>query len=126
MVAIERYLPMSFGSLLLFLFTIYVFVLVGKSIWTNYNSNKSIDSEAATVADMEDDINMLKYQISYYQTASFKEKEARSKLAYKAPGENVMALPYDIQEENLNDVTYEEVKIKTPNYKLWWSFLFES
>lgn len=122
---IERILPMSFTGFLFFVFIIYLFVIVGRSIWVNYNSNKDLDVEDEKVALLQDQINTLKNEINYFQTYSYKEKQAREKLAYKAPGENVMVIPLDIQEDTIVESEVGEVQIKTPNYRLWGSFLFD-
>lgn len=115
---------MTFGSFLIFLFIIYLFFVVGKSIWTNYNSNKDIEAEEEKVAVLEDEILGMRNEINYFQTQSFKEKEAREKLGYKAPGEKVLSLPMDKEEEKVADKELGEVEIKTPNYRIWWKYFF--
>ena len=122
---IERYLPMSFSSFILFAFIIYLFIIVGRSIWSNYNSNKQLDSQEEELMAMEDEVQAMRYRISYYQTASFKEKEAREKLGYKAPGERVIALPVDEEQDKATDQAIGEVEIRTANYLLWWRYFFE-
>ena len=67
----------------------------------------------------------MQNQINYYQTSSFKEKQAREKLGYKAAGESIMALPLDKEEEKTIDPILGEVSIKTPNYRLWWQYIVE-
>jgi len=122
---IERFIPMTFTSLLIFLFIIYSFFIVGRSILINYNSNKELDVEAANIAAIENHITQMQNQNNYYQTSSFKEKEAREKLGYKAPGESIMVLPLDKEEEKVADPVLGEVSIKIPNYKLWWDYIVE-
>ena len=123
--AIERYIPMTLTSLVMFLFILYLFFIVGRSIWINYNSNKDLDNEAANISALQANITLMQNQINYYQTSSFKEKEAREKLGYKAAGENVMPLPLDKEEEKTADPILGEVSIKTPNYRLWWQYIVE-
>lgn len=121
---IETILPMTLTSLILFLLIIYFLFIVGRSTWQNYNSNKAIDVQEEQVAKLADEIDYMQYQINYFQTKSFKEKEAREKLGFKAPGEKVLSLPLDRPEEKMVDEALGEVKIKTPNYRLWWSYFF--
>jgi len=123
---LERILPMTIGSLALFVIVLYAFFIVGRTIWVNYNSNKEIDKEAVKVEELENEIVYLKNQINYYQTYSYKEKEARAKLGYKFEGENVIALPIDRQEDKIEDRSMAEAEIKVPNYRLWWSYFLES
>lgn len=122
---IERFIPMTITSLLIFFVIIYAFFIVGRSIWINYNSNKELDVEATNIAALENNITLMQNQNNYYQTSSFKEKEAREKLGYKAPGESIMVLPLDKEEEKTADPVLGEVSIKVPNYKLWWDYIVE-
>lgn len=122
---IEKIIPMTLGNFVIFLIVLYMFFVVGRSIWINYNSNKSLDVEAAKIELLRGNITELENQIAYYQTQSFREKEARAKLGYRAPGENIMILPLDTEEEKVADVGLGEVNIKIPNYVLWWKYFFE-
>jgi cell division protein FtsB len=119
---VEKLIPMRLGSFLLFLFIIYLLIIVGKTIWTNYKSNKSIVNEQAQIQKMQDELIMMQYQINYLQTYSFKEKEAREKLGYKAPGENVLSMPIDKEEDKETDSSLTEAEIRVPNYKLWYKY----
>lgn len=122
---IERYLPMTLSSLAIFAVIIYLFIIVGKTVYSNYNSNKGIEEQEDKVAALETEIASIQNQINYYQTASFKEKEAREKLGYKAPGENMISLPIDEEKDKSEDKSLGEVQIKTPNYRHWWEYYFE-
>jgi len=115
---------MTFSSLIIFGIIIYLFVVVGRTVYTNYNSNKDIQKQEDEVAALELGLNDLQNSINYYQTNSFKEKEAREKLGYKAPGENVISLPIDQENEKSSDISLGEVQIKTPNYRYWWEYFF--
>ena len=115
---------MTFGSLILFVFIAYLLTIVGKTVLANYQSNKDIDKEADKLTVMEDEIKSLQDQINYYQTSSYKEEEARAKLGYKAPGENVLVLPIDTIEEKKPDGSVAPAQVKIPNYSLWWKYFF--
>lgn len=122
---IERILPMSLSSFILFLVVLYLFYVVGRSVWINYHSNLDIEKEQNKVEAMAEENDYMRYLITYFQTDSFKEKEARSKLGYKAPGENVIALPVDQEEEKLPDSPEQADDVREANYILWWEFLFK-
>lgn len=122
---IESYIPMTFSSLIIFVVIIYLFIVIGRTISNNYNSNKELEQEEQKVLSLEEEIDGMRNQINYFQTSSFKEKEARQKLGYKAPGESVLSLPIDQEDEKSTDVSLGEVKIKTPNYRYWWAYFFE-
>lgn len=119
---IENVLPMTLNSLVLFLIVGYLAYIVGQSIYTNYQSNKVIEGEQQKIADLKTSINQLENEIAYYKTSSYKEREARAKLGYKAPGENVVSLNFDQPEEKIADNGKSEAIIKTPNYRLWWQY----
>ncbi len=89
---------------------------------SNYQSNKSVEKEEAKLLEMELKLHDIQNEINYYQTYSFKEKEARAKLGYKAPGESVLSLTIDTEEEKTTDTGLAEAKIKVPNYRLWWQY----
>lgn len=116
---------MTFGSLVIFLFVLYLFFIVGRSIWINYQSNKDLDVQNVQVLKLEDELKFMQYQINYYKTSSFKEKEAREKLGYQTPGEKVVALPVDKLEDKVTDPQLGEVEIKTANYINWWRYFTE-
>lgn len=122
---LERYIPMSFSSLILFCFVVYLILAVSKTVISNYNSNKDIEKEETKLVQMEFDLHDLQNEINYDKTYSFKEKEARSKLGYKAPGENILSLPIDTAEEKMADSGLTEAKIKVPNFILWWQYFFQ-
>ena len=118
-------MPMTFSSLIIFAVIVYLFVVVGKTVHGNYNSNKDIQKQEDVVNELELELTSIQNKINYYQTASFKEKEAREKLGYKAPGEYVISLPIDQEKDKSEDQSLGEVHIKTPNYRYWWSYFFE-
>jgi cell division protein FtsB len=123
---IERFIPMTLGSLILFGFIIYLIIIVTGSVIENYKADKDIDKESYKLVALELEIRELQNKINYYQTASFKEKEAREKLGYKAPGENVISLPLDTIEEKIVEIESSDLlhTPSTPNYRLWWKYFF--
>jgi cell division protein FtsB len=120
--AIERIIPMSLTSLLLFAVVVYLMIIVGKTVMANYAANGETDKDEAKLAQMAADIAYMQDQNNYYQTQSYKEKEARAKLGYKATGESVISLPFDTAEEKISDSGNVEQKITVPNYRLWWEY----
>ena len=123
--AIEKVIPMTLGSLVLFIIVIYLLSIVTRMMISNYDSNREIEVDRLKLVSLEQEIQDLEYEINYYETASFKEKEARSKLGYIAPGEKVISLPIDLEEEKSADSELVEVEVKKPNYLLWWEYFFE-
>jgi cell division protein FtsB len=121
----EKYIPMTLWGFIQFIFVLYLIIVVGKTVYTNYNSNKQIVSEEAKLVELTQKIHYLENQINYYQTYSFKEKEARAKLGYKAPGESILSLPIDTAAEKVEDGKLAEAQVRVPNYQLWWQYFFQ-
>ncbi len=123
---IEKFIPMTVGNMAIFAFLIYLIFVVGQSVVANHRANQDIAVEEAKLAELRGNITNLQNEINYYQTNSFKEKEARAKLGYKAPGEIVIALPIDTEKEKSPDNGLAQQEIKEPNYILWWKYFFGS
>lgn len=115
---------MTIGNMVIFAFLLYLIFVVGQSIISNHQANNEIAIEESKLVDLRSSIINLQNQINYYQTNSFKEKEARAKLGYKAPGETIIALPIDTESEKSPDNGLTESIIKIPNYSLWWQYFF--
>lgn len=121
---IEKVLPMTLGNLLLFAIIIYLLFVVGRSVWINYKSNNNLDVEREKITQLENDVELLQMEITYFKTQSFKEKEARAKLGYMAEGEKVISLSGDKPEDKISDQGKKEQELKTPNYRLWINYFF--
>lgn len=76
-----------------FLFLAYVLYLLGRSAWQNVQGNREVDALRAEIAALRQDNEDLANLILYEQTSAFRELEARRKLGIKRPGEFVIALP---------------------------------
>ena len=94
---------MTVGNMVIFSFLLYLIFVVGQSVISNHQANNEISIEESKLVDLRLNIINLQNQINYYQTNSFKEKEARAKLGYKAPGEKILALPIDTEGEKAPD-----------------------
>ncbi len=121
---IEKVLPMTLNSLVLFVVVVYLLFVVGRSVWINYESRKDIAIQEAKIEQLKKGIDNLNFQIAYFQTNSFKEKEARAKLGYKAAGENMISLAVDSPEDKIADQSFTEITIKPSNHLLWWQYFF--
>lgn len=117
---------MTLNSLVLFVIVGYLTYIVGQSMYTNYQSNKSIEAEQQNIEQLKQNINQLENEITYYKTNSYKERQARALLNYKAPGENVISLNFDQPEDKTADTGKSESNIKTLNYILWWDYFSRS
>ena len=115
---------MTINSLVLFVVVLYLLFVVGRSVWINYNSRGDIEAKRVEISKLREEIEYLEFQIIYFQTSSFKEKEARAKLGYKSPGENVLSLNTDSPQDKIADSALGGSEIKTSNQSLWWDYFF--
>lgn len=100
----------------------YLGLLVFQVVQNNYRLSKQIDSLGKQITKLESDNEQLAYEVQYFQTDSFKEKEARAKFGLMAPGEGVIVLA---PKKTANaPATATAVKPKASNPRQWWQFLF--
>jgi cell division protein FtsB len=72
---------------------VYLGVILGQTIASNYHLQKQIDglnNQLANLSIQKDDLN---YDLQYYQSDTYKEEAARSDLDLEKPGENLIILP---------------------------------
>jgi cell division protein FtsB len=100
----------------------YISIYLIDTIKHNYEMQTEISHLREEVANLKVEQDQLRYKIQYYQTDSFKEKEARAKLGLQAPGEGVVILPHD---DTAATATTEETtdKPRKSNWQQWIDFL---
>lgn len=110
---------------------IFVFFLVFFSI-KEYVNKKKLDAE---IIALNQEIKALSTQkqdflqtIDHYNSDFFVEKEARSKLNLKKPGENVVVVKLDdinsVDSEPSGQGSSGEVMTPKSNLVLWWNYFF--
>jgi cell division protein FtsB len=72
---------------------IYLIVVLGTTVKRNYDLGKQIESLKTEITLLQDQKEQLAYNIQYYNTDAFRDREARSKLGLQLPGENVIIIP---------------------------------
>jgi cell division protein FtsB len=110
--------------------SIFVYMTAGtfEALWQNYAINKELANLKNEIVQLQEEGRRLTYLIAYLGTESFKEREARRKLGYKKPGEQVLALPNSILEELTPGQANESAGAAQPsqstNPQKWWEFIF--
>jgi len=109
----------------------YTFFVLGKMVWMNYQRDQEIRNLEKEVQSIEKDNQKLSDLIAFFQTETFKEKEAREKLGVVKPGEKVLVFPENKEGEgnileNKSPSDNGEETEKIPNYQKWWDLFFKS
>lgn len=118
----------KFYILPFFLIIGYILFLLGKTVWQNYQVNKSIRNLQNEINQLAEDNKNLQNQIQYYQSTTYKEEQARLKLGYQKPGEKVFvvvsAQSQPVSEKNNQNFQKNPEDLR-PNYLKWWEYLFK-
>ena len=97
--------------------------LVGKGVYANWQTDQKLKKISNDIDLLSIENQNLKSQVAYYQTDSFKEKEAREKLGLAKPDEKVVILQNEPQSPAPTEATTEEtVGEKKSNPRLWWEY----
>ncbi|HSX01287.1 MAG TPA: septum formation initiator family protein [Candidatus Saccharimonas sp.] len=104
-----------------FLVIVYLCVVLGQTIKHNYDLNQQIASMKGQITLLQDQRDTLSYNTQYYQTDSFREREARAKLGLQLPGESVVILPKPASDAPAPVAT--TTAKPRPNLQQWLDFL---
>ncbi|MCX6806874.1 MAG: septum formation initiator family protein [Candidatus Berkelbacteria bacterium] len=103
---------------------IYLSVLVGRSVYKNWKTEQILKKIRTEIETFEVENQNLQNLIVYYQTPSFKEKEARRKLGLVRPDEKVAIISKEPEQQKKASVASATDEVKKPNYILWWEYFF--
>lgn len=106
---------------------LYVAVAVLGVIARNYQLQQQVDELQAENEIMRLENQQLEYELAYYRTESFVEKEARAKLGLRLPGEHVVAFPDRVPDSYQPPEPEPEPELGeklTDNVRQWLYFLF--
>jgi cell division protein FtsB len=115
----------------IFIMFFYIGIATIGVIARNYKLQQQVDELSAQNQLLALRNQELEYQIIYFQTDAFLDKEARDKLGLKAPGEKVVIFPDRIPNNKLEvaetevAVTERSLRQKAKdNFNQWLFFLF--
>jgi cell division protein FtsB len=113
----------NLGNLIGAIASIYLLIILFGVVKRNHDLQVQIDGLNAQIKSLQDQKDQLSYQIRYYQTDAFKEKEARAKLGLATPGESVVILPKD-QSATANQSDETAKPKPKSHFSQWIDFLF--
>lgn len=101
---------------------IYLVVVLIQTVRHNYALGKQIDTLNAQISLLQAQKDQLAYSIQYYNTDSFRDREARSKLGLQLPGENVVIIPH-ASPTPIPAADKSTAGSKRSNFSQWMAFL---
>ncbi len=120
-----KYLTKSnLGNLIGLAVAAYLVISLFGVIKRNHDLQVQIGGLNSQITQLQTQKDDLSYEIRYYQSDSFKEKEARSKLGLEQPGESLIILPPHASAGNAAPPA-PKAKPKS-NFSQWLDFLFGS
>lgn len=101
---------------------LWILISLAQTIANNYKLEKQIDTLRQQISVLQAQKDELKYNIAYYGTDSFKQRQARLRLGLEQPGENVIILPTPNPSTSpVADAA--KVKANRSNLRQWIDFL---
>jgi cell division protein FtsB len=110
------------GQIIGLVVIVYLVVYLVQTIKHNYELQRQISDLQGQISSLKDESDTLKYQIQYYNSDSYKEKQARAKLGLQQPGEGVIILPHSQQPATTPAPKPKPLPKKT-NLQQWVDFL---
>jgi cell division protein FtsB len=101
---------------------IYLAVILGQTIASNYQLQKQIDSLNTQISTLGIQNDELTYNLQYYQTNSYQEKAARTDLGLQKPGESLIILPNPSNIAAQNEAKKAQAKPRS-DFTQWLDFL---
>jgi len=110
-----------FGALVI----LYLVVMLGQTIENNYNLGQQISGLKTQIGSLQQQKKELSYDIAYYNTAAYQDREARAELGLQLPGENVIIIPNDSPSPSSTPVPSSSSSTQThkSNPTQWLDFL---
>jgi cell division protein FtsB len=96
-------------------------IILAQTIQRNYKLNQQLDDLKVQTAMLEDQKSQLEYNIRYYGTDAFREREARAKLGLQLPGESVIIIPRTSPKAAPKDA--QKAAPDRSNLQQWFDFL---
>lgn len=115
-----------------YLVIFWLVFLLGRTVWQNWYLKQNIEKLNWQIATLEKEKKDYRNLLTYYQSDSFRELEARKRLGLKKPGEKVVILPTSTPtapvnfpneiEQEKNRLAIPSPALTIPNWQLWWQY----
>jgi cell division protein FtsB len=105
------------------LVVVYLVVLLGQTIKRNFDLGNQISRLQVQAKQLQAQTDELSNRIQYYQTNSFREREARAKLGLQLPGESVIIIPQTTTSPSSLPGGNQRTKHPASHFSQWLNFL---
>lgn len=109
-----------------FLGVVVIAISLTKEVIRKIEIQREISSLESEIIELEQHNTELNNMMSYFNSSTFQEKEAKAKLNLSAPGETVVVLPNQAAEAtvSLAQAGQSEIDQALPNYQKWFKYFF--
>lgn len=121
----ERILTSKLLFVVMLVILAFIVFALSKEILRRHQIDEEIKSMEEEVEGLEKENTELSGLLDYYNTQTFKEKEARKRLGLRKDGEKAVALPTTKKNPVEELETSEEQKgEELSNFQRWWDYFF--
>lgn len=126
----------KFFLILASLLLLFLVATLVKKMAQDYGIEREVEELKSEIAELERQSNEFTELVDYLNSEQFLEEEARMKLGFGKPGESVIVInnEEEDEQERANDTLQLNVYSKTlsqskeakqeKNYVLWWNYFF--
>lgn len=104
---------------------VFILVSLAQELNRRWQYQREVDHLKQEVFQSEQQLTELANLNTYFKTEEYKERLAREKLNYRAPGEKVILIPQDDTQSTSAEVTAD---VTTPEFSIprrWWNAFFD-
>lgn len=104
---------------------VFILVSLAQELNRRWQYQREVDHLKQEVFQSEQQLTELANLNTYFKTEEYKERLAREKLNYRAPGEKVILIPQDATQSTSAEVTAD---VTTPEFSIprrWWNAFFD-
>jgi len=105
---------------------VVIAISLTKEVIRKIEIRREISSLESEITELEQHNTELNAMMAYFNSSTFQEKEARSKLNLVEPGETVVVLPNQAVDDTVSMAEANAVSINQalPNYQKWFVYFF--
>lgn len=105
---------------------VIIAISLTKEVIRKIEIQREISSLESEIAELEQHNTELNSMMAYFNSSTFQEKEARSKLNLVEPGETVVVLPNQATDDivSVAEANRTSASQALPNYQKWFNYFF--